>query len=167
MDELEFARQQIIATRRYTQKLLDITPADRWFSFPEPVHTHIAWQVGHLAMAQFRLCIYYVRPVLAEDQAVISDAFMSHFRAGTRPVADPAAYPPLDEILRTFNAIHEHILGNWWRYAEMDMHEHANCHPHRVVTTRLDALTWAARHEMLHTGQIGLLRRLLGCESMW
>lgn len=167
MDDLDFARQQLVAARSYTHTLLDVTPPDLWFVVPDSVHTHIAWQVGHLAMAHFRLCVYFVREVLPEDQAVISDAFMSAFRKGTRPVADPAAYPPLDEIRQTFRAIHEHILGNWWRYEQMEMHEYANCHPHRVVTTRLDALTWAARHEMLHAGQIGLVRRLLGCESMW
>lgn len=167
MELLEFTRQQLIATRKYTQELLDLTPRDLWFASREGVETHIAWQVGHLAMAQFRLCIYFIRPVFDEDRAVISEAFMAHFRAGTRPTADPAAYPPLDEILRTFHEIHEHILADWWRYEAMDMSERVNRPAHRVVTTRLDALAWAARHEMIHVGQIGLLRRLLGCEPMW
>ena len=34
--------------------------------------------------------------------------------------------------------------------------------PHPVAKTKLWALLWCAQHEMLHAGQIGLLRRQLG-----
>ena len=34
--------------------------------------------------------------------------------------------------------------------------------PHPVFDTKGGALEWSARHEMLHAGQIGLLRRLFG-----
>jgi hypothetical protein len=167
MDVLEFARQQIVASRQYTQKLLDLTPKNLWFTIPQGIGTHIAWQVGHLAMAQFRLCIYFVRPVLPEDEAVISDEFMAYFRKGTQPCHDSSAYPPLQEICGTFDAMHEHVLSQWWRYDEIAMNENARVHPHLIVTSRLDALTWAARHEMVHAGQISLIRRLLGCERLW
>ncbi len=36
-----------------------------------------------------------------------------------------------------------------------------------VATTKLRALLWCAHHEMLHAGQIGLLRRHLGYSPMW
>ena len=40
-------------------------------------------------------------------------------------------------------------------------------HPHPFATTKLLALLWCAHHEMLHGGQIGLLRRHLGYPPMW
>jgi len=40
-------------------------------------------------------------------------------------------------------------------------------HPHRFAKTKLLALLWCAHHEMLHAGQIGLLRRLLGHAPLW
>ena len=40
-------------------------------------------------------------------------------------------------------------------------------HPHRFATTKLRALLWCAHHEMLHAGQIGLLRRHLGYPPVW
>jgi hypothetical protein len=40
-------------------------------------------------------------------------------------------------------------------------------HPHPFATTKLLALLWCAHHEMLHAGQIGLLRRLLGYPPIW
>ena len=35
-------------------------------------------------------------------------------------------------------------------------------YPHQFATTKLRALLWCAQHEMLHAGQIGMLRRYLG-----
>ncbi len=37
---------------------------------------------------------------------------------------------------------------------------------HPAFTTKLGALLYCARHEALHAGQIGLLRRLLGYKSL-
>jgi uncharacterized damage-inducible protein DinB len=39
--------------------------------------------------------------------------------------------------------------------------------PHRLARTKFESLVWCAHHEMLHAGQIGLLRRLLGVPPMW
>jgi uncharacterized damage-inducible protein DinB len=40
-------------------------------------------------------------------------------------------------------------------------------HPHPFAKTKLLALLWCAHHEMLHAGQIGLLRRHLGYPPIW
>jgi hypothetical protein len=40
-------------------------------------------------------------------------------------------------------------------------------HPHRFAKTKLLALLWCAQHEVLHVGQIGLLRRHVGFPPMW
>jgi hypothetical protein len=48
--------------------------------------------------------------------------------------------------------------------AELDQ---AVPHPHPFAKTKLLALHWCAQHEMLHAGQIGLLRRLLGSPPLW
>jgi uncharacterized damage-inducible protein DinB len=34
--------------------------------------------------------------------------------------------------------------------------------PHPVFNTKLEAIGWCSNHELLHTGQIALLRRLMG-----
>ena len=164
---LACAKAQIIAARSYTLELLEQTPQSLWFHAPPGSRTHIAWQVGHLAMAQYRLGIYFVRQPQADDQAVLSQTFMDHFRKGTSADAPEESLPPLGEIRAAMDRIHQHILATWDRYESLDMHSHALCHPHRIVTTRIDALFWMARHEMIHAGQIGMIRRMLGCASMW
>ena len=50
-ERLETAIRRIEFVRKYTMTLLDdLEPAD-WFWMPEGFKTHIAWQVGHIAMS--------------------------------------------------------------------------------------------------------------------
>ena len=48
--------------------------------------------------------------------------------------------------------------------ADLDLPPHK---PHRLYNTRFHSLVWCCQHEMLHAGQIGLLRRLLGANPVW
>jgi hypothetical protein len=100
MTELDNALADIAQVRHYTTALINtIDPAD-WFRMPAGGVTHVAWQVGHIAMAQYRLCLERVRGVRPEDEALISSEFLKQF--GRDSVPDPitasttncAARPP-------------------------------------------------------------------------
>lgn len=39
--------------------------------------------------------------------------------------------------------------------------------PLPLAKTKMESLLWCAHHEMLHAGQIGLLRRQLGYAPLW
>ena len=41
--------------RDYTNNLLADVAEDEWFRMPTEGVTHLAWQLGHLAIAQYRL----------------------------------------------------------------------------------------------------------------
>ena len=69
---LELAREQIVFARNYTLRFLYQLPDDDWFRQPPGGVKHIAWQVGHLAMAEYRLAIERIRGRLAEDEDLIS-----------------------------------------------------------------------------------------------
>lgn len=57
----EVAREQIRFARQYTQRLLEQTPRGDWFRQPHEGVSHVAWQAGHLAMAQYRLALERLR----------------------------------------------------------------------------------------------------------
>ena len=55
------ALEQIEFARTYTKMFLeDLTP-EEWFWQPPEAVTHIAWQVGHLAIAEFGLACLRMR----------------------------------------------------------------------------------------------------------
>jgi hypothetical protein len=157
---LELARRQIAAARAYTLTLLDDLEPPDWFASAGGV-TSIAWQIGHLAMAEYGLCLFRVRGRRPEDLELMPGKFRKQFSRGSAHLADPAEYPPPAAIRQIFDRIHQQTLEELADCRPEDLDEPID-EPHVVFDTKLGALFFCAHHEMLHAGQIGLLRRLLG-----
>src|SRR5262249_36757493 len=128
--------------------------------------SHIAWQVGHLAFAEYRLGLWRIRGPQPQDVELISEAHRSLFGAESMPDADAGKYPSQAEIQTVFDRVHEHVLRELENLDEGELDQPVP-HPHPFAKTKLLALLWCAHHEMLHAGQIGLLRRQLGHAPLW
>ncbi|MEK6237129.1 MAG: DinB family protein [Planctomycetales bacterium] len=158
---LEFARKQIAFARGYTLTLLEDVGDDDWFRRPGDCPTHLAWQVGHLTMAQYMLTLFRLRGKQDEDADFITKSYLRRFLKGTEPKADADAYPSPEEILSTLAAVHDHVLRELEDYPDDQLDEPV-VEPWAVSANRFGSLIFCAQHEMLHAGQIGLLRRALG-----
>jgi hypothetical protein len=166
MSELRMAIGQIVFARRYTLRLLDSFPQAEWFRMPAEGVTHVAWQVGHLAMAQYRLALERLRGVKPGDDDLISPEFFKMFGGQSRPDADSTRYPRAEEIRSVFDRVHEQVLRELPNHPEEDL-ALPPLKSHTLAKTKGESLLWCAHHEMLHAGQIGLLRRLLGYAPLW
>ena len=164
MSRLQLAIEQIVFARNYTIGLLDQTPADEWFRLPAGGFGHVAWQVGHIAFSEYRLALWRIRGERPDDAALFSPEFKRLFGADSVPGVD-STYPPA-ELRAVLDRVHGQVLRELPGLGEAEL-DQAVPHPHRFATTKLRALLWCAHHEMLHAGQIGLLRRLLGYPPMW
>ena len=161
MNRLQVAIGQIEFARQYTQSLIDdIDPAD-WFQQPAGCPTHVAWQVGHLAMAEYGLCLFRQRGRAEIDSELMSSSFRKKFSKGTVPDPDPAGNPSPEEILSVLSRVHQRVQLELPALTDQQLDEPID-EPYSVVPTKLGALFFCAAHEMMHAGQIGLLRRLLG-----
>ena len=69
------------------------------------------------------------------------------------------------DLRAVFDRVHEQALREVRGLDEGELDQPVP-HPHPFAPTKLRALLWCARHEMLHAGQIGLLRRHLGYPPM-
>lgn len=161
MNELNIAFNQIKAAREYTLTLLDDLAPEDWYRQPAEGVTHIAWQVGHLAMAQFRLCLERLRDLQPEDRDLISKQFLRAHSKGSTPAANSTDAIAPEELRATLDNVFEQVLREVPIYAGDDLNKPL-VNPHPIFTTKLEALYFCSKHEMLHAGQIGLLRRLLG-----
>ena len=164
MSRLQTAIDQILSSRDYTNRILETIEDTDWFRMPEPAVTHIAWQVGHLAVAQYGLSLVRMRGEHESDENLIPKAFRDHFTRASVPAADPAANPSIAEIRSVFDRVHQQATEELPNINDDDL-DLPPLLPHQLFNTRLGALHWTARHEMLHVGQIGLLRRLFGMEK--
>jgi len=166
MSTLQAALAQIAFARKYTIKLLDQVDPKEWFRQPTEGVSHIAWQVGHLAMGQYRLALERVRGRQPGDERLISDSFLLQFGRDSVPDPDPSKNPSLEEIRHAFDAVHRQALHELFNLTEAELQE-PPVKPHPLFTTKLGGLFWCGQHELIHAGQIGLLRRLLGHKPLW
>jgi hypothetical protein len=158
---LETAIDRIKFARQYCGRFLAGLSDEEWFWSPSEMTTHIAWQVGHLAVSQYNLCLRRVRGRIAADETLIPDRFIEVFKLGSAPVAGPAANPPLAEIRRVFDGVHQQVLSELPRRSDAELDVPVE-QPHPVFKTKLSAVEYSPQHELVHVGQIALLRRLMG-----
>ncbi|HVU86838.1 MAG TPA: DinB family protein [Pirellulales bacterium] len=167
MSARDIAWGEIDAARRYSLGLLESVHERDWFRQPTEGITHIAWQMGHLAAAQYSLCLLRLRGAQDTDAQILPPKFTELFLRGTAPVPDPAKYPAPAEILETLGRVQAAVETELARHADADLEQPQRGKPHPLFTTTLGGLFWCARHEMLHAGQVGLLKRLLGYAPKW
>ena len=120
--------------------------------------------MGHIAFSEYRLALWRIRGERPDDAALFSPDFKRLFGADSVPQAD-SAYPP-GELRAVLDRVHEQVLRELPGLDEADLDQPVP-HPHPFAKTNFLALLWCAQHEMLHAGQIGLLRRLLGYPPLW
>src|SRR5262245_2529821 len=161
MSRLQLAIEQIVFARNYTIWLLDNTPAADWFRQIPGGVSHIGWQVGHIAFAEYRMALFRIRGQQPEDEALLPPEFLRLYGANSVPQTDPAKQLAPEEIRNVLDRVHAQALRELPGLTDAELDQPAP-HPHRFAKTKLLALLWCAHHEMVHAGQIGLLRRQLG-----
>ena len=161
-EKLAIAIRHIEFARNYSRSLLDGLEDEDWFWSPDQFTTHIAWQVGHLAMSEYGLTLFRQRGRdLGIDSQLMSSKFRKLFMRGTQPVADRSAYPEPSEILEVLDRVHTRMRIEIVGFDGPQLDEPLDP-PHAAYATRYGALLFAGDHEMIHSGQIGMLRRLMG-----
>jgi DinB family protein len=158
---LPLAIEQIKFARQYLLTLLNDITDDEWFRIPMGATTHLAWQIGHVAMAEYGLCLFRQRGRKAEDLELMPSKFRKQFSRGSVPDPDPANHSSPAELLAVCERIHQQCLAEMPILSAETLAEPVDM-PYAVYPNKLGSLLFCSHHEMIHAGQIGLLRRLLG-----
>jgi hypothetical protein len=152
---------QMRFAREYMSALLADVPDEEWFRMPAGVPTHLAWQVGHLAMAEYGLCLYRVRGRVSEDTELMPGTFRKAFMRGSTVEADAGRYPAPGEIRDTLARVRAQVEKEAPGYTQ-EMLAAAIEMPYSVFPNKFGGMLFCPQHEMIHAGQIGVLRRALG-----
>jgi hypothetical protein len=166
MPRVQTALSNLVFARKYTLRFLDALPVADWFRTPAGGVTHVAWQVGHLAFAEYRLALERIRGQRPEDANLIAESFLQTFGRDSTADPDPARYPTPEEIRTVFDRVHERVLAELPGVPDGTLDD-APLRPHQLCKTKLECLHWCSHHEAVHAGQIGLIRRLLGYPPIW
>ena len=161
MNARDMVLEEASKVRGYTLSLIDAVDFGDWFRFPQEGVTHVAWQVGHLAVCQYALTMRRVRGELDGDEDLMPKQYFELFGKGSEPSDDSGKYPSPAELRRVLDAVHNAAMGELKDVSEEVLSQESSpAHP--MFSTKFGALQWSVQHEMLHAGQIGMLRRLFG-----
>lgn len=158
IDALKFARG-------YTVELLGTIPEADWFVMPAGCPSHVGWQVGHLAIAEARLILERVGGRDFYAEGLVPTDYLKLF--GRQSVPDAGKYPAPADIRRVFDRVHEAAVQTLRDTADDDLETLVQGSPHRFCRTKADYARWVSHHEFTHSGQIGLIRRMLGKGPVW
>lgn len=161
MNRVDFLTEQFESVRRYTNMTLDGISSEDWFTVPKGGRTHIAWQVGHMAVGQYGLALAIPRGERKEDEELIPSSFREHFAPGSTPDPDPDSNPPVAEIARVFRRVYKRVLTELPTFTD-DLLDETSAIEHPMFSKNFGSLMWAIQHEYTHAGQISLLYRLNG-----
>ena len=172
MGPIEDILERLRFARTYSLSLVDATPESEWgFRQPMPGLTHLAWQIGHMALAEYGLCLAATRGARPSDVVLLPPDHRELFGRGTKvhpegaASANAPAYPSPAELRARLDRVHEAVLAELPELASMDLSA-PTLIPFAIAKTKIAALRFCPEHEMLHAGQIGLLRRMLGHASL-
>jgi hypothetical protein len=156
---------QIRWARQYTLQLLEATPRELWYHIPTGTTTHVSWQVGHLAVAQYGLLLFRQRGRAEGDMELMPGWLRKQFGRGTTPATDSTGQPSCDDLMARLDAIHSQALQELPNASAAQLREPIEM-PYAAYPIKLGAILFSPIHEALHAGQIGLLRRLHGLEPV-
>jgi hypothetical protein len=165
MSRLSEALDQIALARRYNLERVETVPFHQWFTIPPGNVSHVAWQVGHIAASEYRLCLERLRPRTAADEVLMPDAFLKTFARESLPAAETGFTPA--EIRAVFDRVHARVMEELPSYPDADLDLPPLLKPHPWFGTRIAGLRYAPLHEMIHCGQIAMIRRMLGQKPIW
>ncbi len=157
--------QQIRWTRQYTLQLIDSIPRSLWYERPAGAATHVAWQVGHLAVSQYGLMLFRQRGRAEGDLELMPGWLRKQFGRGTQPATTAEGQPEPDELLARLAAINAQAHEELPKLSAQTLREPIDM-PYAAYPIKLGALLFCPFHEGLHAGQIGMLRRLHGLEPL-
>jgi len=162
---LQAALGQIDFARRYTLELLDATPRELWFEMPAELPTHIAWQVGHLAVSQYGLLMFRIRGRQPEDLELIPGKFRKAYSRGSTPSTDESPQPTADELIERLDRVFDLSMEQLEQLDQTVLLEPVDM-PYAAFPIKLGAILFCPLHEHIHAGQIGMIRRAMGLEPV-
>ena len=162
MNAKQHALVLLAFTRDKTNRLLEDIPEDKLLHQPVPSGNHALWVMGHLAYADDTFATFYDGggTRLPPEHAKL-------FGMGSRPTADPAAYPPPAQVRERFAATRQRILDAAEAAGAALLDEPLPEDFQSFAPDKLGMLLSIAWHEGLHAGQLTTIRRSLGIDPIF
>ena len=156
--QMEFARN-------YTLGLISEVPDELWQTPPAGIPSHFAWQIGHLAVAQYGLMLFRQRGRAEGDLDLMPGWLRKRYARGSVPTNEETPEATKSEMLELLAKIHKAAMEFVPTMSAESLAEPTEM-PYTAYPIKLGALLFCPLHESIHAGQIGLLRRAHGLDPV-
>jgi hypothetical protein len=156
------AKDAIKTALTSTQRLLawyvsDLSDADLLVR-PVPQANHIAWQLGHLIVTEYKTKDLLPGASFPELPA----GFAEQHTSQTARAEPPTGFATKAQYLDLFNKVRGASLATLERMAEADLDKPVQGRMAQIAPTLGALLLLGGTHTMMHTGQFSVVRRKLG-----
>jgi len=159
MKAIDVIKNAMQISDRATMQLID-DMRDAALTQPTPRGgNHPLWVLGHMTLIEGNMPrILFGEPNPVEHWAPL-------FAAGTEPKADAGAYPPLEEVLRTYRDLRARNLQILEQLGDAGLDRPTKSPPRgleHMMRTAGDTFLLMSLHQMSHRGQLADARRAAG-----
>ena len=147
-----FGRSQMV-TNMLVADLTDAEIMER----PVPGANHFAWQLGHIISSLG----FFGAAIKPGSMPALPDGFSEQHAKETAGSDDPSAFLTKDEYVKLLDEQREAMLGLMETLSDDDMTADAPEELRAYAPKVVDMIGLAAEHEMMHSGQLSVLRRKL------
>lgn len=120
----------------------------------------VNWVLGHIVASRNGVLR------LVGEEPVLHDAVAERYKRGSAPMANQLDAAPLDLLVKALGQSQERILSALGRIRELDLNKPAATPGSPTGDTSVGGqLAFLHFHETYHSGQLGILRRLVGKEG--
>lgn len=148
-----FERSQMV-TSTLVGDLTDAEIMER----PAPGANHIAWQLGHLVSS----VNFFGESIRPGSMPALPDGFAEKHNKDTADKEDPDAFFKKDEYVKFLDEQRNALLQLLDTLQDSDLTTESPEQMRSYAPRVIDMIGLAAEHEMMHSGQISVLRRKLG-----
>ena len=124
---------------------------------------HIAWQIGHLITAEHS----FVEMVCPGSMPDLPDGFAERYTKETSKLDDASAFHTKEDYLRLMREQRAGTLAALEKVSDDDLERPAPEEIREYSPTVGATFALQATHWMMHSGQWVIVRRSLGCESLF
>jgi hypothetical protein len=121
---------------------------------PAPGANHIAWQLGHLIIAEVN---FFLPKVPGAKPAALPPGFVEQHSKDT--VNSDSGFKTKDEYLKLFNTVRAATLATVDGLSDADLDKESGW---QMAPTVGKVLLFIGSHDMMHAGQFTVVRRKLG-----
>lgn len=154
--------QQLVNARQMSERMLaDFQTPQQWTHQVQPGVNHALWFAGHMATSDnFFISLLDASQVkdLGESQRL--------FGVGSHPVNDPAVYPPPEDVVEQMRERRRTLLSLLEGLSEEDLARKTPAGSPDFLSDFGLVFGAAAWHEGVHTGQLSIARRAIGCAPL-